>query len=92
METILALQQAMKRTQTLNEDIIRARNMISLNIKVVIDLLEQYRKYSNQLGAVSADVDDAAQSIIREHEYLLNNVSCLMDRTSTLSDDVCLFC
>jgi uncharacterized protein YjfI (DUF2170 family) len=92
METILALQQAMKRTQTLNEDIIRARNMISLNIKVVIDLLEQYRKYSNQLGAVSADVDDAAQSIIREHEYLLNNVSCLMDRTSILSDNVCLFC
>lgn len=90
METILVLQKAMKRAQSLGEEIVRARHMISLNMKVIVDLLEQCRKYGDRLGAAPLDVDLAAQPIIREHQYLLENVSCLAERASTISDHVSL--
>jgi hypothetical protein len=84
----LELQNAMKRAQNISEEIIRARHMITLNMMVVIDLLEQCHKHASQLGVVSPEVDLAAQRVIREHRYLLENISCLAERTSALSDQV----
>lgn len=62
--------------------------MIDLNKIVVKDLLAQYQQFREVLGEDFYEFESKMQSIIREHQYLLVNVTGLSERTSKLSDHV----